>query len=115
MDTVGPNDRVVGERPISREELASTGNLIEGETPGARQLLNAPWAPTYPLSAYGGAGEGAGYGGLSSAPAYQPVRSYGVPVSGSRALFDVLDRNHDGVLTRDEYMQGLSHAPVAIF
>lgn len=89
LDRLGPGERVAAERPISREELASTGNLIEGPALGAQ-----------------------------ARPAMSLANPYGTLASPgpSATMFDRLDQNHDGVISRDEFFQGtrLGAAPVAI-
>jgi len=103
LDSLGPNERVVGERPISREELASTGNLVEGPASEAIGVGTG----RRPLAGASAALHGPGHLTTTSS-------SYAPPLSGSSALFDRLDRNHDGILTRAEFNQGLGGAPVAI-
>merc|ERR1712176_1019295 len=90
-----PGERIVGERPISREELASTGNLIEGPPLEDRQHR--------PAAILGSISSGA-------VAVRQPV-----PNIPSASLFDRLDQNHDGVITREEFSRGtcLGAGPVA--
>jgi len=140
LDVMGPNERVVGERPISREELASTGNLVEGPSfegagfggggGGMRPIDGRPLYSSASISGGVGGGSGPGYGNGpgygSSGPGYGSGSPYGgsyrsqrdpmLPsFSGAGSAFDRFDRNHDGIITREEYAQGMGAAPVAIF
>lgn len=79
LDRPGPGERVVGERPISREELASTGNLIEGPTTGTR--------------------------GREASTLHTTYGTTGSQLAQSTSMFDRFDRNHDGVISREEFNQ----------
>lgn len=104
-----PGERVVGERPISREELASTGNLVEG--PAINAMSNARVTPA-PKATYATPASGSGM------PAFAyPLSS----MAAATSLFDRLDRNHDGVTSRSEFYQtrqpyeaGFAGGPIAI-
>lgn len=184
-------ERVVGERPISREELANSGNLVEAPAVRApprereivsqreaytsvRQIASYDPAPvmapatttavsTYqvgppmmaspPVTTYGGppmmasppvtscamapslttyaVPSATSYTPAPSIATYAaaaPVAAYAaspgtysatagsyttaIPVQKQASLFDQLDTNHDGVITRDEMARAVNPSPV---
>lgn len=115
----GFHDRIVGERPISREELASTGNLIEGPPLEAwQQEQPITYLAAERPTTYLAAERPTTY--LSAAPVARSSAAVVLaaePVQAApSSLFDRLDANHDGIITREEFNQGthLGAGPVAI-
>eukprot|EP00931_Biecheleriopsis_adriatica_P124724 TRINITY_DN9989_c0_g1_i2.p1 TRINITY_DN9989_c0_g1~~TRINITY_DN9989_c0_g1_i2.p1 ORF type:complete len:420 (+),score=53.33 TRINITY_DN9989_c0_g1_i2:150-1262(+) len=128
--------RVIGERRITREELAETGNLVEMEgtvVPSSDTRKSSLLAPREVIREDpflpGVAPSVALHGGISTLePQHvQTVQTYSVPAQAAAVysappvqtaspvyplqggdLMTAFDSNHDGVISREEFAQGLA-------
>jgi len=102
------------ERPIDRQQALREGSLGIGESHYAG-VYTAQADPIYGMSTMPGSLAGSyahgtlmgsthGVGGSYTAGGY-PTTYGAPPVSGAMSAFDMIDRNHDGVITRGEFQQ----------